>query len=277
MDKSDQTGRGVSSEIVGLIPAAGKASRLSPIPCSKELIPIGLWKMADNCLRPKAVSHYLLDKYRTAGVSKVYFILRKGKWDIPAYYGDGSIMEMDFAYLLMNLPYGVPYTLDQAYPFVRGAKVMLGFPDILFGPDDAFAVADQMLISRGADIVIGLFPVKDKHQVMKCDMVQWDKGTDKVEKIVVKPQQSTLEYSWIFAIWTPVFTKFMHDYLQIEKKEREVRGYGKEIYLGHVVQQAINAGFHVVGQTFPGHGFIDIGTPNELEEAYRTYHNMEGN
>ena len=50
---------------------------------------------------------------------------------------------MDFAYLLMNLPYGVPYTVDQAYPFVREAKVMMGFPDMLYGPDDAFALADR--------------------------------------------------------------------------------------------------------------------------------------
>ena len=80
---------------------------------------------------PKVVSHYLLDKYKAAGIKKVYFILRKGKWDIPQYYGDGSVIDMDIAYLLMNHPYGHPFTLDQAFPFTRNNLVAFGFPDIL--------------------------------------------------------------------------------------------------------------------------------------------------
>jgi glucose-1-phosphate thymidylyltransferase len=274
MVKSRQTGAAASREIVGLIPAAGKASRLRPLPCSKELMPVGDGIMADGSRYSKTVSHYLLDKYKSSGVSKVYFILRKGKWDIPAYYGDGSIVDMAFAYLLINVSHGVPYTLDQAYPFVRDAKVLLGFPDILFGPDDAFVFADQALVAHDADIVIGLLPVRDQNQVMKCDMVQWDENTGRIEKIFVKPQQSSLEYSWIFAIWTPVFTEFMHEYLQIDRRERAAGGDGKEIHLGHVVQRAVDAGLHVVGQPFHGHRFIDIGTPDELDEAYRTYRNL---
>jgi len=54
--------------------------------------------------RPKIVSHYLLEKMRRANVSKVYMILRKGKWDIPAYFGDGKMLDMHIGYLLMELP-----------------------------------------------------------------------------------------------------------------------------------------------------------------------------
>ncbi|MFV9644588.1 MAG: nucleotidyltransferase family protein [Desulfobacterales bacterium] len=277
MDKAGQIKSANNFEVVGLIPAAGKASRISPLPCSKELIPIGFGKMADDSLRPKVVSHYLLDKFSLAGASKVYFILRNGKWDIPAYYGDGTMMAMDFAYLLMNLPYGVPYTLDQAYPFVREAKVMMGFPDMLYGPDHAFILADQTLIKKGADLVIGLYPVKDDHQVMKCDMVQWDMTTGRIEKIVIKPKLSNLKYSWVFAIWTPKFTQFMHDYLQIERNEHRDSCITKEIHLGHVVQQAITAGLRVYGHAFSNYKFIDIGTPNELDEAYKEYRNTQTN
>ena len=264
-------------EVVGLIPAAGKASRISPIPCSKELMPIGLGKLSDGRVRLKVVSHYLLDKYRAAGVSKVYFILRNGKWDIPDYYGDGSMMDMDFAYLLMNLPYGVPYTVGQAYPFVREAKVMMGFPDMLFGPDDAFALADETLIKKKADMVIGLYPPKDDRQVRKSDMVQWDRKTGRIERIVVKPEISDLDYIWIFAVWTPVFSKFMHDYLQIESKERKHSDIAKENHLGHVVQDAIVAGLNVYGHAFPNHHVIDIGTMDELAEAYHQYRNIHLN
>ena len=60
------------------------------------------------------------------------------------------------------------------------------------------------LYKKKADMVIGLYPPKDDHQVRKCDMVQWDETTGRIEKIVVKPQISDLEYIWIFAVWTPV-------------------------------------------------------------------------
>jgi glucose-1-phosphate thymidylyltransferase len=69
-------------DIVGLIPAAGQGTRIGLLPCSKEVYPIGY----DQCRegRPNAVSHYLLEKMQSAGIKKVYIILREGKWDIPA-------------------------------------------------------------------------------------------------------------------------------------------------------------------------------------------------
>lgn len=258
-------------ELIGIIPAAGKASRISPIPCSKELVPIGFGEFGDGRPRPKVVSHYLLEKYKLASVSKVYFILRNGKWDIPAYYADGSMLDMHFAYLLMNMPYGVPYTIDQAYPFVRDAKIMMGFPDMLFGPDDAFSLADATLVEKNADIVIGLYSPRDERQVAKCDMVQWDSKSGRIERIVIKPESTDLDLIWIFAVWTPVFTEFMHNYLQVARKERRRTHSAREVHLGHAVQEAIDAGLNVCGHAFPDHQFIDIGTPDELAEAYRRY------
>lgn len=262
-------------DIVGLIPAAGKASRISPLPCSKELLPIGFGHIGQGDLRPKVASHYLLDKFNLAGATKVYFILRNGKWDIPAYFGDGNMTGMDFAYLLMNLPYGVPYTLDQAYPFVRKAIIMMGFPDILFGPDDAFVVAHQTLIKKGADIVIGLLPVKSRRQMTKCDMVQWEPASGRIVNIVIKPQFSNLAYSWIFAVWTPAFTQFMHDCLQKGKSGCSTDCITRELHLGHIVQSSINEGLKVYGHAFSKFRFIDIGTSDELAEAYKKYGNAQ--
>jgi len=259
---------------VGIIPAAGHASRISPSPCSKELIPFGFGRLQDGRLHPKAVSHYLLDKYKAAGVSTAYFILRKGKWDIPGYFGDGSMMGMNFAYLLMNLPYGVPYTIEQAYPFVKTSKIMLGLPDILFEPENAFLLADETLIRKQADMVLGLYPPKDDRQVKKCDMVQWDSQSGQIQKIVVKPKSSDLDYIWVFAVWTPVFSIFMHNYLEIDRNRRRNGQQEREIHFGHVIQQAIANGLRVYGRAFPSHHFSDIGTPNELADAWKQKHGI---
>ncbi|WP_233744930.1 hypothetical protein [Leptodesmis sichuanensis] len=60
-------------EVIGLIPCAGQATRLAPLPLSKELYPVGLRSLPDGKLRPKVVSHYLLEKMRLAGIRKAFF------------------------------------------------------------------------------------------------------------------------------------------------------------------------------------------------------------
>src|SRR4030066_731343 len=162
--------RKTKQEVIGVIPAGGKASRIAPLPCSKELYPVGFHSVNESGeLRPKVVSHYLLEKMRSANITKVFIVLRDGKWDIPAYFGDGKMLDMHLAYLIMDLPYGVPYTLDQAYPFVQDAMIALGFPDIVFHPDDAFVRLLAKQKESNADIVLGLFPASQPH---KTDMVE---------------------------------------------------------------------------------------------------------
>ena len=128
-----------SGDVVSVIPAAGLATRLSPLPFSKELYPIGFSTAADHRpIRPKMVCQYLLERLHAAGINKAYIVIRDGKWDIPGFLGDGHTLGMNLAYLIMRLPFGAPYSIDQAYPFVKDAVVALGFPDIIFQPEDAF-------------------------------------------------------------------------------------------------------------------------------------------
>jgi len=256
-----EQGKKPDRELVGLFPAGGQATRIAPLPCSKELYPVGFRQVDEGRgLRPKVVSHYLLEKMRLAGANKAYIILRQGKWDIPAYLGDGTMLDMHFAYLMMNLPFGAPYTLDQAYPFVKEALVVFGFPDIIFQPDDAFVQLLARQASTKADIVLGLF-VADQPQ--KMDMVDLDDG-GQIRRIVIKPRQTKLRYTWIIAVWTPVFTRFMHEYLAVAQTKTPVGLKPQELYVGDVIQTAMQAGLQVETVSFPAGDYLDIGTPEDL-------------
>lgn len=254
-------------DIVGILPAGGRGTRIEPLPCSKEIFPIGFGKVAgtDN-VRPKAVSQYLLEKMRKAGVKKAYFILREGKWDIPKYFGDGASVDMNLGYLMMRLPFGTPYTLDQAYPFVRDSIVAFGFPDILFDVDDAFVQLLDRQTATGADVVLGLCPVE---QPWTMDMVELDdKG--KVKFIDIKPSVSRLGYGWIIAVWSPVFTRFLHEYLQSQQREgmsKDGMQGQSELSVGHVLQAALQNGSRMEGVQFPQCPYLDIGTPDNLSTA----------
>lgn len=256
-------------EKVGLIPAAGIAKRLGALAFSKELLPV-IFSASKKEPKLKAVSAYLLEKFHQAGVKKVYTVIRKGKWDIPNYYGDGSEIGIQLAYLIMAHPFGVPYTLDQAYPFVKSSKVFLGFPDILFEPENAYTVADAALKQNSADLMLGLYPVKDKRQMQKSDMVQFETH-GRITQIVIKPEKTDLKFSWVFAIWKPDFTLFMHDYLKYDFAKRQKNSMQAEIHLGHVIQAAIEGGFSVFGHLFSDFHFIDVGNPDSFAQALRKY------
>jgi glucose-1-phosphate thymidylyltransferase len=131
---------------------------------------------------------------------------------------------------------------------------------------DAFAQLLDRQASTGADVVLGLCPVE---QPWTMDMVEIDdKG--KVRSIVIKPPVSNLGYGWIIAVWTPVFTRFLHKHLQSQQREGSSKGSlgGRpELSVGHVLQAALKNGLRMEGLQFPECSYLDIGTPDNLCKA----------
>jgi glucose-1-phosphate thymidylyltransferase len=248
-------------EIIGVVPMAGRATRLAQLPCSKEIHPVNSRQGAYNAEEnPRVVCEYLLEKMHEAGVTRVYVILRQGKWDIPAYLGDGSMAGLHLAYLMMGLPYGTPYSVDQAYPFLQHAIVAFGFPDMVLGPEDIFG---KLLEYQGichADIVLGLFPA-DRPE--KVDMVEMN-SSGKVMRIVIKPQETELRTTWGVAVWTPRFSRFMHEFLVSHQKIADGE---PELFMGEIVQAGMKQGLSVFGVQVSELPFIDIGTPDDLERV----------
>ena len=253
-------------DVVGLIPAGGQAARIAPLPCSKELFPVGFRVTeAGKSTRPKVVCHYLLEKMRLAGVKKAYIVLREGKWDIPTYLGDGSLLDMHFAYLMMGDPFGTPYTVDQAYPFIKDELVAFGFADILFGPGDAYVHLLKHQAETKADVALGAYLAHDP-DVM--DMLEID-PRGRVTSIIKRPGNTGLRYAWVCAVWTPAFTEFQHDFLQRRRTTDSTNraDQRQEVSVGHVIQAAIHEGLHTEAVIFPTHAYLDIGTPEGLQKA----------
>lgn len=243
---------------IGLIPAAGRAERLGPLPCSKELLPVG-FRDTPRGPAPKVACHHLLERFRAAGVRRAYLVLHESKWDIPRYLGTGELADLALAYVVIPGSWSVPETLDRAWPFVQDARVALGFPDILFEPADAYARLIERQEATGADLVLGLFPTA---RCQTTDMV--DLGPDgRVRRLEIRPPSTELRYNWLIAVWGPAFTRHLHDTVATAPDT------GRELQIGAVVQGAVDAGLHVEGVEFPAGSFRDIGTPGDLAAAMR--------
>jgi len=255
--------RPIREEVVGLIPAGGQAKRLGVLPCSKELYPIGFRKAEQDGVLPKVACHYTLEKMRAAGITEIYIVLKEGKWDIPTYLRDGAIADVHLAYLMLGVPFGVPYTLDQAYPFVQKKTVALGFADILFHVEDAYSLLLKKLTQDSPDVILGLFPADRPDKV---DMVNLDSnGT--ITEIVVKPSRTDLRYTWGIAVWKASFTQFMHEFLSRSVQTAKEQ---PELFVGDVIHASIIEGLRVQGTVVSQEPYLDIGTSDDLLRALRS-------
>lgn len=245
---------------MGLVPAAGRARRLAASlgGASKEVLPVG----RDG--RPAAA--FLLERLARAGVERAYVVLRAGKWDVPERLGDGAGLGVHLSYLVIEETASVAETLDRAYPFVRGRRVALGFPDILFRPADAFARVRERQEATGADAVLGLVPT-DRPD--KADLVTVDAG-GAVRGLAIKPgpgaRRPEPPWTWIAAVWGPALTELLHREVAAARRG-STRARGRELYPGDVLQRAIDEGLRVEAVTFPEGRHLDVGTPEDLERA----------
>jgi dTDP-glucose pyrophosphorylase len=265
-------GAEAAEPVVGLMPAAGSGQRLAPSPCSKEILPVGFRRDERGAVRVQVASHHLLQKFVRAGASRAYVILRDGKWDIPAYFGDGRFLGLDLAYLVVGETVGPPDTLDRAYRFLARDRVVFGFPDILFGPDDVFERLLVKLREARADVAMGLYAVRD---ICGLDMVDAD-DEGRVRAMLLKPAESALGSAWVCAAWTPAFTAFLHAFMTRERaldpaqraSYRTIDAHG-DLPMGAVIKAAVDEGLRVYGVEFPDDTFADIGIPERLAETLR--------
>jgi glucose-1-phosphate thymidylyltransferase len=253
------------ANIVGIIPAAGKGSRLAPFPCPKELFPVGYQDYiidGQKQKRPKVVSQYLLDNIIRAGAQRIVFIVGDGKHDLMRYYGDGSRFSVDICYLYQEVLSGMPGALALAKPWIDDATVVFGMPDTIIEPFDAF---EQMLSyhqQTNAELTLGLFTTDNPS---KFGMVATDEENNVVYTID-KPKETDLTNMWGCACWSPSFTQLLSNYIAENKFD------GREIVLGDIFNRAIKLKMKVKGLLFEGGQYIDIGTTDELDTALKKFH-----
>jgi glucose-1-phosphate thymidylyltransferase len=179
------------------------------------------------------------------------------------------MVDMAIAYLITDLPYGVPFTLDSAFPFLEKKRVLFGFPDILIQTDDVYVrLLDRMHVSK-ADIVLGLFLADNPN---KMDMVELA-DDETIAGIRIKPAQTDLKWTWIIAVWNGAFTRFMHDWVHRHLRVIAASKGGlpkadrKELFVGDVIQEAIGCELKVDQVMFPQGTYIDIGSPEDMIAA----------
>jgi glucose-1-phosphate thymidylyltransferase len=169
----------------GIIPAAGRGSRIQPLAFSKELLPVGS-RLEAGVERPCAVSEYLVERMIRGGASKICFVISPGKSDIMEYYGAGY-GEASIAYVVQPQPSGLCDAIFRAAPLVPpDESVVIGLPDTVWFPETALRELPDGVLS------FLLFPVD--HPELFDAVVTDEAG--RVEEIQVKSPDARSNWIW---------------------------------------------------------------------------------
>lgn len=247
----------IEKHVVGLVPAAGSARRLPTLPCSKEVFPL-------ECHPPRVVHEsirvpmaYVLRGFRDAGINQALVGIRKEKWDIPGFFGDGSNEHVHLAYVPLVESASVTETVCRLLPMAGERICALGFPDILFSPSNAFKKLLARLRESGSEAVLGLFPT-DRPE--KSDMVAVD-ADGSVTDILIKRPDKGLRNTWSLVVWTPAFSE------RIMQRQRSMNVDDGELHLGKVLLTELYRGIRISSVQFAEGRALDIGTPDDLARA----------
>ena len=246
------------NELVGLLPAAGRGTRLGAIPCSKEIMPLGFQLQSSegsSSWQPVTAIETHLRALRLAGARRAAIVVGEAKFDIVRYLGSGARYGLSITYLYQEQLRGMPFALDLATPWIGDQTTLFSMPDTLITPTDTMArVAGSHRDSR-ADLTLGLFSTSAPH---KFGMVELDEQ-GRVHYFVDKPVNSSLRYMWGIAAWSPRFSRLLAGFLA------GVPGGGREVVLSDAFQTALDAGLEVQSLVLDPARYHDIGTPEDFQ------------
>jgi glucose-1-phosphate thymidylyltransferase len=233
----------------GIIPAAGKGSRIQPLAFSKELLPVGSRSDGIN-ERPVAVSEYLIERMTTGGADKICMVISPGKSDIIEYYGE-RLNSTAFAYVVQSHPSGLCDAVFSALPVIPEQEdVLIGLPDTIWFPQNGYKYLPDGILS------FLLFPVNNPE--LFDAVVTDDEGN--ILRIEVKSPQPSSKWIWgAFKMPGAVLYKLFELW---NKRNRA------DEYFGTLINAFIAEGGKALGIK-SGDAYVDVGTIFGYREAIK--------
>jgi dTDP-glucose pyrophosphorylase len=231
----------------GVIPAAGRGSRIQPLAFSKELLPVGS-RVDKGVERPCAVSEYLVERMILGGADRICFVISPGKFDILEYFGD-SYGRAQFAYVVQPQAAGLCDAVFRASCVVAPDQpILVGLPDTVWFPEAALAELPDN------ELAFLLFPV-EKPEFFDAVVLN---AEHQVVEIQVKQRDARSNWIWgAFKMPGSIFDSLRRLWID--------RGRVDE-YFGTLVNAYLAKGGRGIGVK-AGVSYVDVGTLNGYRGA----------
>jgi dTDP-glucose pyrophosphorylase len=233
----------------GIIPAAGRGTRIQPLGFSKELLPVGS-REHESTQHPCTVAEYLVERLIRGGADKICFVIGAGKSDILEYFG-GEFGGAELVYVVQPHPAGLCDAIFRAHRLIgEDEHVAIGLPDTVWFPESGLAALPDGVLS------FLLFPVERPEHF---DAVALDADGGVVE-IRVKQRDPGTHWIWgAFKMPAAVFHALHALWLAREPRDE---------YIGTLVNAWIADGGRAIGCK-AGEAYVDVGTLEGYRAAMR--------
>lgn len=236
----------------GLIPAAGKGTRMQPFTLAypKELLPVG----------EKAVIEHVIRDFREAGITDICIVVGHKQHAILDYLGSGKRLGVNITYAVQDDRNGLAGAVKAAEHVINGESCAVILGDNYVDDEKALKELVDFHVENDLDATIGAFEPED---VTSYGIIDPGEG-NLVDGLVEKPSEgeapSNLGISGMY-----VFEPYIFDAI-----ENISPGKGGEYQLTDAIDQMRKDG-HRVGYTIIRGTRIDVGTPERLKEANREF------
>jgi len=236
----------------GLIPAAGKGTRMEPFTNAypKELLPVG----------EKAVIHHAIEDMKEAGITDICIVVGWKQHAIMDYLGSGEELGVQLTYVVQDERDGLAGAVKSAEHYIKGEDFAVVLGDNYV--DDKNALGDLIKFHNveGFDATIGTFRPGDVTSYGVLDVGEDNKVKGMVEKPSEDEAPSNIAISGMYVFDSKIFDAI----------DRVEKGAGDEYQLTDAID--------ILRQDFDNVGYkdilgtrIDVGTPERLREANREF------
>jgi glucose-1-phosphate thymidylyltransferase len=239
-----------AERFVGVLPAAGLATRLSSYNYPKELLPV--LQTVDNQIATRPLISFSTDQFQLASLRDVYVVTSTLKLELCKFLGDGAQWNMKFGYFFQEIANGLAHAIALAGQWEQRRHLCVALPDTLIRPASAMDELCEIVASGGHDLMLGVFPTD---RPFALGPVRIGPAGDVLE-ILDKPNATDLNNTWGLAILSPAFVRFLSTFLKSTPEP--------EPKLGDVFSLALRSTLKVGARYFANGTFDDLGTPNSL-------------
>jgi glucose-1-phosphate thymidylyltransferase long form len=232
----------------GVIPAAGRGTRLEPVTLAipKELLIVG----------DKAIIEYVIEAMKSVGVTDITIVVGWRKHAILDYLGSGERLGVKLTYVVQDNRTGLAKAVLTAEHVIGDEPFLIILGDNFFYPQTFLKDILAFHKEKKADVTIGVAEIEDttRHGIIQP-------GPDnRILNMVEKPQPkdapSNLGIIGVYIVSSSIFDAI-----------RKIKpGVNNEYQLTDAIKMMIDTGSHVYYTKINGK-HIDIGTMNDLKKA----------
>lgn len=236
-------------ETVGLIPCAGKGSRLG-LPFSKEMYP----DIFSEGYRP--IIMHTIDSFIQAGIKDIIITFNPNKKDILHYLGNGKQFGLNLSYCMHPVAKSLPESLNESYHLIKDKRVVFAMPDTIITPHDFVSQALRFHEKEKATVTLGCFKTENPTSV---SVVEFKENDNTIMNVIEKPKETKLDLMWGMMVWESSFSHTLNQFCNNESPKEGV----KELYLSDALASYIKNS-EVKGIRFENGSYRDLGTFQEI-------------